>query len=66
MIQSGIIANAALAARDSVRSVKREAIEFLGNLLVNLGSHHEHTVIRELMLSYELFTILLDILRNDW
>jgi len=66
VIESGIIANAAIACRDSVRAVRAEAIYMMGNVLIKLGDDKQMQTIRTLTLQYEIEANLLETLRYDY
>lgn len=66
VIESGVIANITIACRDNVRTVRREAIFMLANMLTKLCDEKMLQQIRTLTLQYQIEAILLDCLRNDW
>lgn len=46
VVSSGILPSVALACRDNLPSVKKEAIYLIGNLLINLSNSGEYTFIK--------------------
>lgn len=46
VIESGILMKVALACRDILPSVKKEAIYLVGNLLIKLSNLHKYDLIK--------------------
>lgn len=66
VIDSEILMSVAIACRDSIRSVKKEAIGMVGNLLMELSQAREFGLIKKLVRQYELETSLINVLKDDW
>ena len=57
VIESGVIANITIACRDNVRTVRREAIFMLANMLTKLCDEKMLQQIRTLTLQYQIEAI---------